>query len=452
VSEPPRNAMSRTFKLASLPLGLAGRATVGIGRRIGGASAEVVSAELSARSAEQLFRVLGELKGGAMKFGQALSVFEAALPDNVIGPYREQLTKLQEAAPPMSPEITRQCLVDQLGVDWRAKFVEFDEVPAAAASIGQVHRAVWSDGREVAVKLQYPWANDAIRADLRQVRRLGRAFGSIAPGMDVRPLLDELRDRLMEELDYAYEAQAQEGFAAAFADDPDIIIPGVVASGPQVLVSEWLEGTPLSKVIATGTQAERDHAGLLYSRFHFSAPARAHLLHADPHPGNYRIMPGGRLGVLDFGAVARLPDGLPHSVGPVLRAALENDRPKMLRLLRDEGFVKQSVDLDPDDLYEYLAPFVEPAAVESFHFSRAWMRAQFERVNNPRGDGATGFKINLPPSYLLIHRVWLGALAVLSQLEAQAPFRGELLAWVPGFADPDAEESAAEALGAQTNE
>lgn len=431
--------MSRTFKLASLPLGLAGRATVGIGRRIGGASAEAVNAELSARSAEQLFRVLGELKGGAMKFGQALSVFEAALPDNVIGPYREQLTRLQEAAPPMPVETARQCLVDSLGTDWRERFLQFDEVPAAAASVGQVHRAVWADGREVAVKLQYPWANDAIRADLRQVRRLGRAFGSIAPGMDVRPLLDELRDRLLEELDYGLEAQAQEGFGAAFADDPDIVVPAVVASGPLVLVSEWLEGTPLARVIASGTQAERDHAGLLYSRFHFSAPARARLLHADPHPGNYRIMPGGQLGVLDFGAVARLPDGLPRSVGPVLRAALDNDRPRMLALLREEGFVKQTVDLDPDDLYEYLAPFVEPAAVERFHFSRAWMRAQFERVNNPRGDGATGFKINLPPSYLLIHRVWLGALAVLSQLEAEAPFRGELLAWVPGFAGDDIE-------------
>jgi len=434
---PPRSALSRTLKLAGLPLGLAGRATVGIGRRIGGASADAVNAEVSARSAEQVFRVLGELKGGAMKFGQALSVFEAALPDTLIGPYREQLVRLQEAAPPMSPEVTASALAAELGPDWRSLFQHFEDVPAAAASIGQVHRAVWSDGRAVAVKLQYPWAGDAIRSDLRQVRRLGRAFGSLAPGLDVRPLLDELRDRLLEELDYAYEAQAQTGFAAAFAGDPDIVVPAVVAAYRTVLVTEWLEGTPLAQVIASGSQAERDHAGLLFSRFHFSAPARARLLHADPHPGNYRIMPGGQLGVLDYGAVARLPDGLPGSVGPVLRAALDGDRPRMLELLRADGFIREQADLDPDDLYEYLAPFVEPAAVEVFHFSRAWMRAQFERVNDPRGDGATGFKINLPPSYLLIHRVWLGALAILSQLEASAPFRAELEAWVPGFAAPD---------------
>jgi len=430
---PPRSPMSRTLKLASLPLGLAGRATLGIGRRIGGASAEVVNTEIQQRSAEQVFRVLGELKGGAMKFGQALSVFEAALPDNLIGPYREQLVRLQEAAPPMDPETTRGVLTTQLGADWASRFRSFEEVPAAAASVGQVHRAIWADGREVAVKIQYPWAEAAIRADLRQIRRLSRALGGLVSGIDVRPLMDEMRDRLLEELDYELEAGAQQAFVRAFADDDAIVIPDVVDASPQVLISEWLEGTPLSRVIASGTQEERDHAGLLFSRFHFSSPGRAGLLHADPHPGNYRITPDGRLGVLDFGAAARLPDGLPASVGIVLQAALEGDREGMLEGLRAEGFVKESVDLDADELYEYLSPFVEPARVEYFQFSREWMRGEFQRVNDPRGEGATGLKINLPPSYLLIHRVWLGAIAILSQLGARAPFRSELVRWVPGF-------------------
>jgi len=430
---PPRSPMSRTLKLASLPLGLAGRATLGIGRRIGGASAEVVNTEIQQRSAEQVFRVLGELKGGAMKFGQALSVFEAALPENLIGPYREQLVRLQEAAPPMDVQTTRGVLATQLGGDWADRFRSFEEVPAAAASVGQVHRAVWSDGREVAVKIQYPWAEAAIRADLRQIRRLSRALGGLVSGIDVRPLMDEMRDRLLEELDYELEAGAQRAFVRAFADDDGIVVPDVVDAASQVLVTEWLEGTPLSRVIASGTQQERDHAGLLFARFHFSSPGRAGLLHADPHPGNYRITPDGRLGVLDFGAAARLPDGLPASVGIVLQAALEGDRQGMLDGLRAEGFVKESVDLDADELYEYLSPFVEPARVEYFTFSREWMRGEFERVNDPRGEGATGLKINLPPSYLLIHRVWLGAIAILSQLGARAPFRSELVRWVPGF-------------------
>src|SRR3954470_14811793 len=146
VSDIPKWAISRGAKLASLPLGFAGRATIGLGKRIGGRPAEIVASELQARTAEQLFRVLGELKGGAMKFGQALSVFEAALPEDLAGPYRAALTKLQDAAPPMPPATVHKVLATGLGADWRSMFTEFEDKPAAAASIGQVHHAVWSDG------------------------------------------------------------------------------------------------------------------------------------------------------------------------------------------------------------------------------------------------------------------------------------------------------------------
>src|SRR3954466_13796997 len=152
VSDIPRWAISRGAKLASLPLGVAGRATIGLGKRIGGRPAELVASELQARTAEQLFRGLGQLKGGAMKFGQALSVFEAALPEDLAGPYRAALTKLQEAAPPLPAATVHKALATELGEDWRSLFAEFDDSPAAAASIGQVHRATWADGRPVAVK------------------------------------------------------------------------------------------------------------------------------------------------------------------------------------------------------------------------------------------------------------------------------------------------------------
>src|SRR3954467_12949437 len=152
VSDIPKWAISRSAKLASLPLGVAGRATIGLGKRIGGRPAEIVASELQQRTAEQLFRVLGELKGGAMKFGQALSVFEAALPEELASPYRAALTKLQEAAPPMPPAAVHRVLAKGLGDTWESMFQEFADKPAAAASIGQVHRALWADGREVAVK------------------------------------------------------------------------------------------------------------------------------------------------------------------------------------------------------------------------------------------------------------------------------------------------------------
>ncbi|WP_166349794.1 ABC1 kinase family protein [Phytoactinopolyspora limicola] len=430
----PRRAVTRAAKLASLPLSAAGRATLGLGRRLSGQSADAVTADVQRRTAEQVFKVLGELKGGAMKFGQTLSVLEAALPEQIVGPYRETLTKLQESAPPMAASTVHQVLADDLGHQWRRSFVSFDDEPAAAASIGQVHRAVWHDGRDVAVKIQYPGADDALRSDLNQVSRLGRTLGSLVPGVDAKAILDELHDRMLEELDYRLEADAQDGFALAYQNDPDFAVPQLVHGARRVLVSEWLDGTPLSEVIAHGSAAERDRVGLLYVRFLFSGPERAGLLHADPHPGNYRMLPDGRLGVLDYGAVARLPEGLPPSIGQLISRALAGDTEQMLDGLRDEGFILPHITIDPEGLYEYLAPFLEPAATERFRFSREWMREQFSRINDPRRPGYTiGLKLNVPPAYLLVHRVWLGGVGVLSQLGSEGPFRAEFARWVPGF-------------------
>ena len=431
----PRGAVSRTARLATLPVGVAGRAAWGLGKRIGGRPAEAVAAEMQARTAEQIFKVLGELKGGAMKFGQAMSIFESALPEELAAPYRATLTKLQDAAPPMPAATVHAVLARDLGGRWRQQFASFDDKPAAAASIGQVHRATWHDGREVAVKVQYPGAGEALVSDLNSIGRLGRLFGGMVPGLDIAPLIDELKARVGEELDYRLEAGALAEFAEAYDGSADIAVPAFVAGGDQVIVSEWLDGTPLSHVIANGTQAERNRVGLLYVRFLFSGPALAGLLHADPHPGNYRVLPDGRLGVFDFGAVARLPDGLPPSIGRLLRTALSGDAGAVLAGLRTEGFIKPSIRIEPQSLLDYLAPFVEPAQVERFQFSRPWMREQFRRINDPRQPGyTTGLKLNMPPSYLLIHRVWLGGIGVLSQLNTEAPFRAELEQWMPGFA------------------
>jgi predicted unusual protein kinase regulating ubiquinone biosynthesis (AarF/ABC1/UbiB family) len=438
--EIPQRRVARTAKLASLPLGVAGRATMGLGRRMTGSSSEEVSADLQARTAEQLFKVLGELKGGAMKLGQALSVFEAALPEDSAAPYREALTKLQEAAPPMPPRAVHKVLDEQFGTRWSERFREFDDVPAAAASIGQVHKAIWSDGREVAVKLQYPGAGPALMADLTQLTRFAWLFGRMSPGLDVKPLLAELKDRVLEELDYTLEASSQRAFAAAYADDEQIAVPRVVASAPKAVVSEWMDGRQMSSVIASGTQDERDSAGSLMALLHYSAPARAGLLHADPHPGNFRMLPDGRLGVIDFGAVARLPDGFPLYLGRLTRLAVDGDAPGMLALMRETGFVRPGIELEPDEILNYLGPIVEPMREPSFTFSRDWMRSQAARLGDPRSDEArVGRMFNLPPNYLLIHRVTLGSIGVLCQLGATAPYRSLAEHWQPGFAHASGE-------------
>ncbi|MGW1377322.1 ABC1 kinase family protein [Streptomyces sp. NPDC002446] len=451
MSDLPRKAVTRTAKLAALPLGFAGRATWSLGKRIGGRSAELVGRELQQRTAEQLFKVLGELKGGAMKFGQALSVFESALPEEIAGPYRAALTKLQDAAPPMPTSTVHSVLAERLGEDWRELFEEFEDKPAAAASIGQVHRAVWHDGREVAVKVQYPGAGQALLSDLAQLSRFARLLGPLIPGMDIKPLITELRDRVSEELDYSLEAQAQQAHAEEFADDPDVVVPAVVYQCDEVLVTEWMDGVPLSEVIADGTEEQRDRAGQLLARFLFSGPARTGLLHADPHPGNFRLLAGDspdgpaeqwRLGVLDFGTVDRLPDGLPPTIGSSLRMTLDGEADAVYQQLCEEGFVKESVELDPDAVLEYLLPIIEPAQADEFTFTRSWMRHQAARIGDPRSPAyQLGKQLNLPPAYLLIHRVTLSTIGVLCQLGATVRLRDELEAWMPGFV-PEEEPAA----------
>ncbi len=434
MSDIPRKAVARTARLAALPLGYAGRTALGLGKRVGGKSAEAVALELQARTAAQLFTTLGELKGGAMKFGQALSVMEAAMPEEIAGPYRATLTKLQEAAPPLPAHVVHTVLAEQLGPRWRtSKFQAFDDHPAAAASIGQVHRATWRDGRDVAVKIQYPGAAEALLSDLTQISRVARMAAGWIPGMDIKPITEELRARMGEELDYELEARSQRQFAKVFRDDPSFFVPEVLAQSAKVIVSEWVEGIPLSQIIARGTQAQRDQASRLYMEFLLVGPGRAGLLHADPHPGNFRLTPDGRLGVIDFGAVNRLPDGLPPAMGLLLTAALAGDADGVAEGLRREGFIKSAIKIDAPDLLGYLSPFIDPLRHETFTFSRAWLRGISQHVNDPRRPQFTvGLRLNLPPAYLLIHRVWLGGIGVLCQVGGEVPARQLVLTHFPG--------------------
>jgi predicted unusual protein kinase regulating ubiquinone biosynthesis (AarF/ABC1/UbiB family) len=444
MSDLPRHAVTRTAKLATLPVGLAGRTALGLGKRLGGRPAEIVATEIQQRTADQIFRVLGELKGGALKLGQALSVFEAALPPEIAGPYRATLTRLQESAPPLPVATVHKVLAAELGDDWRSKFAEFDDRPAAAASIGQVHRARWTDGEPVAVKIQYPGAGKALSSDFAQLSRVGRLFGVFMPGLEAKPLLEELKARVVEELDYRLEAKSQQAFADAYAGDPDFFVPRVLAATDQVLITEWMDGTSLAEVISSGTQDQRNRAGLLLVRFLFSGPARAGLLHADPHPGNFRLLDDGRLGVLDFGAVDRLPDGLPPILGRLLWLMHhDGDIAEIERELRGNGFLRDGVSVDLDQLHAFLAPLAEPSRTDQFVFTREWMRAEAAQVSDLRSANVAR-RLNLPPSYVLIHRVSTAGIGVMCQLGCQGPFRAEMLRWVPGYG-PDGSAATAPA-------
>ncbi|KAA0077416.1 AarF/ABC1/UbiB kinase family protein [Mycolicibacterium sp. P9-64] len=430
-----RSASSRTAKAVQLPLGIAGRYALGVGQRIAGRDRDEVNAELVDKAAEQLFAVLGELKGGAMKVGQALSVFEAGMPERYAAPYREALTKLQAEAPPMPIASVHRVLNRQLGTQWRQRFSDFDDVPAASASIGQVHRAVWADGRTVAVKVQYPGAEEALKSDLRTLRRFASVGKLLMPNVDVKAVVDELIDRTEAELDYRQEADAQRAFAAAFDGHAKFTVPKVIASAPKVVVSEWMDGRALSKIIKDGTQDERNNAGSCLGEFSFEAPARAKFLHGDPHPGNFMMLADGRMGIIDFGAVQPFPEGLPPELGALLRLAVEERYDELVVQGRTAGFVSPGSAVGAQEIMNYLRPLSDPLKSPMFQFSRNWMQRVAGTAIDVTGEHyQTSRSLSLPPEYAMVVRVLAGVVGVCCQLHAEAPYLSFAEKWLPGYA------------------
>ncbi|MGR6965329.1 ABC1 kinase family protein [Geodermatophilus sp. URMC 61] len=433
---PPRGRLTRTARLAALPAAYAGRTALGIGKRIGGRPAEVVAAQVQQRTAEQLFAVLGQLKGGAMKVGQAMSAMEAALPEQLVGPYRETLVRLQEAAPAMPADLVHRQLEASFGHDWRRLFRDFDDRPVAAASVGQVHHATWSDGTPVAVKVQYPGAGEALVADLGVLQRAAPLLQAAVPGLDARRLLAELRDRLVEEVDYVREADAQTAFADAYRGDPDIAVPDVLAVEGRVLVTRWLDGTPLSRVITDGSRDDRDHAGRLLVRLLASAPVRARRLHGDPHPGNFRLLPDGRLGVLDFGATEALPHGWPARLGPLLTAGRDGDAASLHRIAASAALLRPD-QVTARALLALLDPYLQPLRSPAYRFTRAWVQEQTRIASDPFSAAArTQRRLTVPPRHLLLQRVAAGLAGVLCSLDATVAVDAELRRWLPGYDAP----------------
>ncbi len=431
--ELPTSGFWRGVRLAGLPAAHVGRAALGVGKRIGGRPAELVAAELEARTAAQLFEVLGELKGGAMKVGQALSAMEAVMPANLAAPYRDALTRLQEAAPPLPTSVVHEVLAGSLGADWRGRFDQFDDRPAAAASIGQVHRAIWRDGTAVAVKIQYPGVADALAADLGHLDRAVPLVGLGAPKIDPRALFTQLRESFMEELDYRHEAEVQQAFATAFVGDADLVVPAVVAVEDRVLVTQWVEGTPLADVIATGTPSERDRAGSLLLRLLLSSPQRVGRIHGDPHPGNFRVLPDGRLAVLDFGSSEAMPAGWPPALGRLLAAGRDRDAGRMHSEAIATGVFAPG-DVKPDVLLKLMDPWFAPLRVDRFHFERSWLQHEVRVWSDPRSRASRlQRRARIPTRHLLVQRVAFGLLGVLTSLDATVAVRAEMQRWLPGL-------------------
>ena len=291
-------------------------------------------------AAEQIFDVLGQMKGAAMKVGQVASFIDTgAFPPEFQERIQAKLAELRDSAPRVPVARMRKVIEDDLGEKLSDVFAEFDEDAVAAASIGQVYRARLHDGREVAVKVQYPGVGQAVRADLQNLGLIMRVAKRIAPGMDAKAMTAEIRERLTDELDYEHEAQQHRAFARSWRGHPFIFVPPVVTEfcSEHVLVSEWVEATGYEEVREMDT-ATRDRFGEIVFRFFFGSLYRNGHFSGDPHPGNYRLMADGRVAFIDFGMTKRVDRADIEAEIEALRAAMDGDVAELHRRLGAMGF------------------------------------------------------------------------------------------------------------------
>jgi predicted unusual protein kinase regulating ubiquinone biosynthesis (AarF/ABC1/UbiB family) len=394
---------------------------------------EAIDEARQLKTAEQVAQTLGELKGAMMKLGQMASYLDQGMPPVL----REALSQLQQEAPPMAPELAAGVVLAELGAPPTEVFAEWDPVPIAAASIGQVHRAMLHDGRAVAVKVQYPGVDAAIRSDLTSAGVLFTTMRAMFPGLDSGPLVEELRERIFEELDYRIEADNQRLFAEAYRDHPSIHVPGVVdeLSTQRVLTSELSAGVRFDE-LRTWSQAERDLAAETIYRYVFGSLYRLRAFNGDPHPGNYLFHPGGRVTFLDYGLVKRFTaDELAPFEQMTKAMVIDRDIARFREVIEGVGFLKPDMDFSDDAIGEYFGHFYdfimedEPVTMTT-EFSSETVRRFFD----PSGEhGDIMRAANVPKAMVIIQRINLGLYAVLAELGATANWRKlaeEIWPWI----------------------
>lgn len=401
--------------------------------------------QFAVRTAADVAKELGEMKGVLMKVGQLVSFILETLPDEA----QAALAVLQANAAPMSPTLAAAVVTEQLGAEPEQAFLDWSDLPVAAASIGQVHRGVTPDGRDVAVKVQYPGVAEAIAFDLDSAEVLYAMFSAMAlKGLDAKGLVDELRARMTEELDYRLEARNIAEFARQFESHPWVRIPRLVPelSTERVLTTEWVDGMSWEQFAATATPPTKHQAGEVIWRFAQHAVHRLRVFNGDPHPGNYRFHHDGSVTFLDFGLVKRWQPGEWEMLEPSLDAIVVHRDPELLiEAMESVGFLPPGHGLDPAKVYDYVSSPYVPYLTDEFTFTRDWMRETITRVfdiNGPHADVIA--KLNMPASFVILDRVVWGVSAILGKLEVTAPWRHMLLEYRAG-AEPATELGAAEA-------
>jgi predicted unusual protein kinase regulating ubiquinone biosynthesis (AarF/ABC1/UbiB family) len=398
---------------------------------------EHLDRQFEMKTAEHVAEALGHMKGALMKLGQMASYLDQGMPE----PAREALAQLQQSAPPMSPELAADVIVAELGTHPAELFESWDPEPIASASIGQVHRAITRDGRAVAVKVQYPGVGDAIRADLDNVDFLFTAMGMLFPGMDPEPIVAELRERLLEELDYEMEADNQRIFVDYYRDHPHIHVPEVVdeLSTGRVLTTELAEGARFDEV-REWSQEERDLAAETIYRFVFGGIYRLRVFNGDPHPGNYLFRPGGRVTFLDFGLVKHFEEEVPIFEDLIDAMVLHHDPPRFRRILEDVGLLQRGLDATDEQVMAYFTHFYELVMQEGVQeITPEYASESVRRYFDLSGPHTEIMKAaNLPAGFVIVQRINLGLNALFAELRARGNWRAMAEAIWPRVAAPPA--------------
>lgn len=401
--------------------------------------------QFAIRTAEDVARELGEMKGVLMKAGQLISFIFEGLPEEA----QDALATLQADAAPMAPSLAAEVVTGDLGAPPEQAFLDWTDMPVAAASIGQVHKAVTPDGRDVAVKVQYPGVHEAIESDLDAAEVMYAMFSSMMlKGLDAKGLVDELRGRMREELDYRLEARNVAEFEERFAGHPWVRVPRLVPdfSTERLLTTEWIDGLTFDEFRATASDDTKQRSAEVVWRFAQNAIHRYGIFNGDPHPGNYKFHHDGSVSFLDYGLVKRWAPDEWETLKPAMDAIIvERDPELLVNRMEHSGFLRSGHGLDPQLVYDYVSSPYTPYLSDEFTFTREWMRDTLATIFDVQGPhGAVIEQLNMPPSFVILDRVIWGVSAILGKLEARGPWRAMLLEYTDD-GEPATELGVAEA-------